>query len=98
MNDFFFYLIAFIFLPKIAMAVDFESNKFAIMIFASFVFITLLITYFASKKNYSKSNYFAAGEKISGFQNGLAIAGDYMSAASFLGISGLVFFFLDLMA
>ena len=92
MNDFLFYLIAFIFLPKIAMAVDFESNKFAIMIFASFVFITLLITYFCFKKNYSKSNYFAAGEKISGFQNGLAIAGDYMSAASFLGISGLVFF------
>ena len=54
MNDFLFYLIAFIFLPKIAMAVDFESNKFAIMIFASFVFITLLITYFASKKIIAK--------------------------------------------
>ncbi len=92
MNDFLCYFIVFIFLPKIAMAVDFEGNKFAILIFGSFVFITLLITYFASKKNYSKSNYFAAGEKISGFQNGLAIAGDYMSAASFLGISGLVFF------
>ena len=50
MNDFLFYLIAFIFLPKIAMAVDFESNKFTILIFGSFVFITLLITYFASKK------------------------------------------------
>ena len=92
MNDFLCYFFGFILLPKIAMAVDFESNKFAILIFGSFVFITLLITYFASKKNYSKSNYFAAGEKISGFQNGLAIAGDYMSAASFLGISGLVFF------
>ena len=43
------------------------------------------------QKNINKSNYYAAGEKISGFQNGLAIAGDYMSAASFLGISGLVF-------
>ena len=53
MNDFLFYFIAFIFLPKIAMAVDF-SNKFAIMIFASFVFITLLITYFASKKIIAK--------------------------------------------
>ena len=100
MNDFLFYLIAFIFLPKIAMAVDFESNKFAIMIFGSFVFITLLITYFASKI-IAKSNYFAAGEKISGFQNGLAIAGDYMSAASvswyirfsffFSGFDGLIY-------
>ena len=70
---------------------DNASTNFAGLIFAIFVLITLIITYFASKKSSDKSNYYAAGEKISGFQNGLAIAGDYMSAASFLGISGLVF-------
>jgi cation/acetate symporter len=68
-----------------------ESNFFASIIFLGFVFITLAITYFASKKTNTKENYYAAGEKVSGFQNGLAIAGDYMSAASFLGISGLVY-------
>ena len=78
--------------PNYAYAWENTSTNFAGLIFAIFVFVTLLITYYASKKNSSKSNYYAAGEKISGFQNGLAIAGDYMSAASFLGISGLVFF------
>ena len=69
-----------------------HSNYFAALIFMIFVIITLLITFFASKKTNIKENYYAAGGKISGFQNGLAIAGDYMSAASFLGISGLVFY------
>ena len=78
--------------PSFAFATESDSRNFAGIIFGIFVLVTLLITYFASKKNVSKSNYYAAGEKISGFQNGLAIAGDYMSAASFLGISGLVFF------
>ncbi|MFL2660327.1 MAG: cation/acetate symporter ActP [Alphaproteobacteria bacterium] len=80
-----------IFFPFLAFATDFESNQFASIIFILFVLVTLLITYFASKKSNKKENYYAAGGKISGFQNGLAIAGDYMSAASFLGISGLVF-------
>ena len=78
--------------PNLVFASDNISANYAGVIFALFVFVTLLITFFASKKSSSKSNYYAAGEKISGFQNGLAIAGDYMSAASFLGISGLVFF------
>ncbi len=51
----------------------------------------LFITYWASKRNRSASDYYAAGGRITGFQNGLAIAGDYMSAASFLGISALVY-------
>ena len=59
--------------------------------FVAFVGATLYITYWASKKNNSAADYYAAGGKITGFQNGLAIAGDYMSAASFLGISALVF-------
>ena len=68
------------------------SNFYASLVFLLFVFVTLLITFFASKKVKSKDSFYAAGGKISGFQNGLAIAGDYMSAASFLGISGLVFY------
>ncbi|MBA1380475.1 cation acetate symporter [Pseudomonas brassicacearum] len=66
-------------------------NVAAILMFVAFVGATLYITYWASKKNNSASDYYAAGGKITGFQNGLAIAGDYMSAASFLGISALVF-------
>lgn len=59
--------------------------------FVAFVAATLFITYWASKRNRSASDYYAAGGRITGFQNGLAIAGDYMSAASFLGISALVY-------
>ncbi len=88
----FFFSIITILLPSFALASNNESNYFAAIIFILFVVVTLLITYFASKKTDVKENYYAAGGKISGFQNGLAIAGDYMSAASFLGISGLVFY------
>jgi cation/acetate symporter len=66
-------------------------NVAAIVMFVIFVGATLCITYWASKKNNSASDYYSAGGKITGFQNGLAIAGDYMSAASFLGISALVY-------
>jgi cation/acetate symporter len=66
-------------------------NVAAIAMFVVFVGATLCITYWASKKNNSASDYYSAGGKITGFQNGLAIAGDYMSAASFLGISALVY-------
>ena len=66
-------------------------NLPAITMFAGFVLLTLGITYWAAKRTKSASQYYAAGGGITGFQNGLAIAGDYMSAASFLGISGLVY-------
>ena len=66
-------------------------NISAILMFVVFVAATLFITYWASKRNRSASDYYAAGGRITGFQNGLAIAGDYMSAASFLGISALVY-------
>jgi cation/acetate symporter len=66
-------------------------NVAAIIMFVVFVGATLCITYWASKRNNSAADYYAAGGRITGFQNGLAIAGDYMSAASFLGISALVF-------
>jgi cation/acetate symporter len=66
-------------------------NLPAIMMFLLFVAATLMITYWAAKRTRSTADYYAAGGGITGLQNGLAIAGDYMSAASFLGISGLVF-------
>ena len=59
--------------------------------FSRFVLLTLGITYWAAKKTRSAAQFYAAGGGITGLQNGLAIAGDYMSAASFLGISGLVY-------
>ncbi|CDG99500.1 cation/acetate symporter ActP [Xenorhabdus bovienii] len=66
-------------------------NIQAIVMFLLFVGFTLCITYWASKRTQSRSDYYTAGGRITGFQNGMAIAGDYMSAASFLGISALVY-------
>ncbi len=66
-------------------------NMAAIIMFLLFVGGTLLITYWAAKKTKTAKDFYTAGGGISGFQNGMAIAGDYMSAASFLGISGLVY-------
>jgi cation/acetate symporter len=66
-------------------------NWTAIVMFLAFVLGTLGITYRAAAQTKSAADFYAAGGGITGFQNGLAIAGDYMSAASFLGISGLVF-------
>ena len=63
----------------------------AILIFGAFVLLTLGITYWAAQHTRTTKDFYAAGGGITGFQNGLAIAGDYMSAASFLGISALVF-------
>lgn len=66
-------------------------NMTAIFMFLIFVMGTLFITYWAAKKNKSTTDFYTAGGGIGGFKNGLAIAGDYMSAASFLGISAMVF-------
>ncbi|MBR1163944.1 MULTISPECIES: cation acetate symporter [Bradyrhizobium] len=66
-------------------------NWAAIGMFIGFVSLTLAITYWASKRTVSAADFYSAGGGISAGQNGLAIAGDYMSAASFLGISGLVY-------
>lgn len=63
----------------------------AIVIFMVFVFITLGISFWASKHTTSSSQFYTAGGQISAGQNGTAIAGDFMSAASFLGISGLIY-------
>ena len=66
-------------------------NVSAIVMFLIFVTATLGITYWAAKRTKSAKDFYTAGGGITGFQNGMAIAGDYMSAASFLGISGLVY-------
>ncbi|KAF0234394.1 MAG: soluteNa+ symporter SSS [Desulfovibrionaceae bacterium] len=67
-----------------------QPNAMSIAFFFVFVAFTLVITYFAAKKSKTASDFYAAGRSVTGFQNGLALAGDYMSAASFLGIAGLV--------
>lgn len=64
----------------------------ALGMFLAFVAATLVITYISAKKSAGASAYFAAGRRITGWQNGLAVAGDYMSAASFLGIAGMIAF------
>jgi len=71
-------------------AVKQSTNWTAISMFAIFVVATLFITKWAAAKTKSAADFYTAGGGITGFQNGLAIAGDYMSAASFLGISAAV--------
>ena len=61
-----------------------------LLMFVAFVASTLVITYFSARRSQGASAYFAAGRRITGWQNGLAVAGDYMSAASFLGIAGMI--------
>jgi cation/acetate symporter len=70
-----------------------DLNELALSIFGVVVAITLIITYWASKRVSTTTDFWAAGRGVTGAQNGFAIAGDYMSAASFLGIAGLIFLF-----
>ena len=70
-----------------------DVNELALAIFAVVVAITLGVTYLASKRVTNATDFWAAGRGLTGVQNGFAIAGDYMSAASFLGIAGLIFLF-----
>lgn len=77
--------------PDLGVAEQQATNWHAIIMFVLFVGFTLFITKWAAKKTTNTSDFYTAGGGITGFQNGLAIAGDYMSAASFLGISAMVF-------
>jgi cation/acetate symporter len=70
-----------------------DVNAEALSMFGVVVLATLGITYWASKRVHSATSFWAAGRNITGPQNGFAIAGDYMSAASFLGIAGLIFLY-----
>jgi len=70
-----------------------DVNTTALAVFAVVVGITLIVTYIASKSVSTATDFWAAGRGLTGPQNGFAIAGDYMSAASFLGIAGLIFLF-----
>ncbi|MED1950600.1 cation acetate symporter [Brevibacillus centrosporus] len=65
-------------------------NVTAFLLFLAIVLMTLVITFYASKKTNTTSEFYTAGGGLTGWQNGLAIAGDYMSAASFLGIAGMI--------
>lgn len=64
----------------------------SLVMFLAFIAITLWITYWAARKNTGSNAYFAAGRSLTAWQNGIAVAGDYMSAASFLGIAGIIAF------
>ncbi|CAB3798502.1 Cation/acetate symporter ActP [Paraburkholderia caffeinitolerans] len=70
-----------------------QHNPVAIGMFLLFVLVTLGITQWAARRTRTARDFYTGGGGISGLQNGLAIAGDYMSAASFLGLSGMVFMF-----
>jgi cation/acetate symporter len=67
-----------------------QPNTVAMVFFFVFIAITLAITYWAARRTRTTEHFYAAGRSISAGQNGFALAGDYMSAASFLGIAGLV--------
>ena len=65
----------------------------SLVMFLAFIVATLGITYWASRSTGTTTEFYSAGRRITGFQNGWAVAGDYMSAASFLGIAGLIAFY-----
>ncbi|MET8884646.1 solute symporter family protein [Streptomyces rubiginosohelvolus] len=70
-----------------------EHRPLIITLFAAFVVATLFITVWAGRQTKSASDFYAGGRQFTGFQNGLAVSGDYMSAASFLGIAGAIALF-----
>ena len=71
-------------------AVPEKFGWLAIVVFAAIIALTMYVTYLAAKRIKSTQQFYAAGRTVSGLQNGWAIAGDYLSAASFLGIAGLI--------
>ena len=71
-------------------AVADEWKWLTFSVFGVIIAITMAITYWAARTTHTTSEFYAAGRSVSGIQNGWAIAGDYLSAASFLGIAGLI--------
>ena len=85
-------LCLFLFPLELLAAIDGQAiNYKAVTIFLIFVVFTLYLSYLASRRTKTNSEFYTANGQISGFKNGIAISGDFMSAASFLGISGLMF-------
>ncbi|MEI2782956.1 MAG: cation acetate symporter [Candidatus Competibacter sp.] len=78
--------------PDVGQAQKQAINIHAIVMFFIFVMMTLGITYWAAQRTKTASDYYSAGGGITGTQNGLAIAGDYMSAATLLGLTSLTYF------
>jgi cation/acetate symporter len=78
--------------PALALSED-GQHTLTIGLFVVFILITLYITLWASRQNKTAADFYAGGRSFSAFQNGLAIGGDYMSAASFLGIAGIIALF-----
>ncbi|HEX6433600.1 MAG TPA: cation acetate symporter, partial [Gemmatimonadales bacterium] len=76
-------------MPQVPSAIG-RPNAIAMVFFFLFIAITLAITWWAARRTRNTDQFYAAGRTISAGQNGFALAGDYMSAASFLGIAGLV--------
>jgi cation/acetate symporter len=76
--------------PVLAVASAGTTRSITLALFVVFVAITLGITIWASRQTHSATDFYAGGRSFSGFQNGMAIGGDYMSAASFLGIAGII--------
>src|SRR4051794_17524448 len=68
-------------------------SPIVIILFIAIVILTLVITYFAAKRTQTTGDFYTAGGGLTGVQNGIAIAGDYLSAASFLGIAGAIALF-----
>src|SRR5699024_632137 len=66
------------------------ASIFGLVLFAVIIALTMYVTYLASKKTTGTGDFYAAVRSLTGFENGLAISGDYLSTASFLGITGLV--------
>jgi cation/acetate symporter len=75
------------------LAIGTGLNELALAVFAVVLSVTLVITYWASKRTRTATEFWAAGRGISGLQNGFAMAGDYLSASTFLGFAGLIFLF-----
>jgi cation/acetate symporter len=76
--------------PAMLMPLVIGNRALTIGLFLAVVAVTLYITFWASRQSKTAADYYAGGRNFSGFQNGLAVSGDYMSAASFLGISGAI--------
>jgi cation/acetate symporter len=76
--------------PAFAQAVSKDYAYLTFIVFAAIIGVTMFVTYLAAKRTKTAADFYAAGGGVSGLQNGWAIAGDYLSAASFLGIAGLI--------